>query len=52
MGEEVTGRQHSTSGETHVLGDHRRMVVAAVRQIGDQFGIGENVRIDGLQLPM
>src|SRR5438105_12869681 len=28
------------------------MVVAAARQIGDQLGVGEGVRIDGLQLPV
>ena len=48
--EEVPGRDHGTCGEAHVLGDHGRMVVAAARQIGDQFRVGEGVRIDGLQL--
>jgi hypothetical protein len=48
--EEVPGRQHGSCRKAHVLGDHRRMVVAAARQIGDQFSVGESVRIDGLQL--
>ena len=50
--EEVPGREHGTGGEAHVLGDHRRMVVAAALQIGDQLRVGEGVRIDGLQLPV
>ena len=52
VGEEIPGRQHGTGGKAHVLRDHRRMVVAAARQIGDEFRVGEGVRIDGLQLPV
>src|SRR5258706_15250949 len=49
---EVSGRQHGTSGEAHVLCDHRRMVVATACQIGDQLGVREGVWIHGLQLPV
>ena len=52
MSEEVPGWEHGAGGEAHVLGDHRRMVVAAARQIGDQLRVRESVQIDGLQLPM
>ena len=31
--------QHRAGGEAHVLRDHRRMVVAAALQVGDQLGI-------------
>ena len=31
VGEEVTGRDHGRAGEPHVLGHHRRVVVAASR---------------------
>src|SRR5258707_11270275 len=50
MGQKIRGRQHGSRGEAHMLRDHRRMVVATARQIGGQFGVGEGVRIDGLQL--
>ena len=52
MGEEISGRQDSARGETHVLGDHCRMMVATPRKIGDQLRIRKCIRIDGLNLPM
>ena len=52
MRQEIADRQHGAGREAHVLRHHRRMVVAAARQIGDQFGVGERVRIDRLQFPM
>ncbi len=52
VGEEVPDGNHGTPREAHVLGDHGRVVVAAARQIGHQLGVGEGVRIDGLNFPV
>src|SRR5262245_16687227 len=49
---EIPRGKHGAAGETHVLGQHRRMVIAAARQVADELSVGEGVGIDTLQLPM
>jgi hypothetical protein len=47
--EEIPGRDNRRGRVAHVLRDHRRMVVAATRQILDQLLVGEAAGIDRLQ---
>ena len=50
VGEEVAGGDHRPGGEAHVLQDHRRVVVAAPREVRDELVVGERVGVDGLDL--
>src|ERR1044071_1371689 len=52
MREEITGGKQCGGRKAHVLGNHRRMVIAAPFQIGHQLCVGQRVKVDGLQLPV
>ncbi len=49
---EQLGRRDIRPVPAHVLGDHRRVVVAGTRQMRDQVLVGELIGIDRLELAM